>query len=645
MKLRLNQVVYILGDLAVACLAMLMTLMVSFGRLPLAQPSPVEYLVYCLIGAGITLFFNIFIAAYDTMWVYISFIDVFRQVLTAGINGGIFFILGLLHLSHLSFIDILLYCFLLLFFLLSIRAIPRGFRWLKTAKNFSRNDNVQRVIVVGAGDAGAMIIKRLVSDFYSEFYPVALVDNDPLKHGTSLSGVPVVGSVNELSKVAQEYDAQAVIIAIPSASEEDLNYIYKHCLEAALPVKVFQSVVDIDKFVSGNRKVLSDLSIEDLLSRSTVKPDLSGIEEYITGKMVMVTGGAGSIGSELCRQILQYGCGHLIIFDFHENGLFTINEELKKTYSEERYTLCVGNVCDKARLDSVFSQYRPQIVFHAAAHKHVPMMELNPLEAVKNNIFGTENVLKSCIEYGTKRFLLISTDKAVHPTSIMGATKRVAELLVQSMNGQGCEMAAVRFGNVLGSNGSVIPTFRCQIEEGGPVTVTHKDIRRYFMTIPEAVSLVLCAGVQASGGEIFVLDMGEQIRIYDLACNMIRRAGLEPDKDIKIEFIGLRPGEKLYEELYLDSEQMQTTQEKKIFVITEKKAHPEFCMMLERLNTLVQKYEDPQAVYNLVFEIIDEPRTRFEPPSNLSTTSIADMPLDTPQENKDSTRDVVLTVN
>lgn len=608
MKIRLSQVSYVLGDLIVACLAMWMTFAVRYDRMPLAEPAIAQLLSYCLIGASITLFTNLLSNAYNTLWIYISFSDVFKQVLTVGINGIFLLSLNTLGHTYLSELAIALYCFLLLFFTLSIRSIPRGLRWFRAKTNASKN-SVRKVLILGAGAAGAMIIKRLVSNTQDGLYPVAVLDDDPQKHGTSLSGIPVVGSIDKLRAAAEKYKAQDIIIAIPSASPELLERIYTYCVETALPVKIFQSVVDFDKFVSGNRKALSDVPIEDLLSRNTVKPDMTAVREYIFGKTMLVTGGAGSIGSELCRQVLQYGCEHLIIFDIHENGLFELNEELKKTYAPKLYTLCVGSIRDEKRLSSIFERYKPQMVFHAAAHKHVPMMELNPIEAIKNNIFGTRNVLRCCIRHGTERFLLISSDKAVHPTNIMGATKRVAELLVQSMNGQGCEMTAVRFGNVLNSSGSVIPTFKRQIEAGGPVTVTHREIRRYFMTIPEAVSLVLCAGIQASGGEIFVLDMGNPVKIYDLACNMIRLSGYEPEQDIKIEITGLRPGEKLFEELSFDSETMRTTQSKKIFVLTEQTAYPpDFNLLLQRLNNLIQNEDNLEKAYELVFHIISEPR-------------------------------------
>ena len=455
-------------------------------------------------------------------------------------------------------------------------------------------------VVVGAGNAGSVVIRRLQDSPMEGFYPVALVDDDPNKIGRRISGIPVAGPIENIAKVCEKYGAQQIVIAIPTATEEQLNHIHHLCAKTKLPVKLFQNVNDIEEYFRGNRKALRDISIEDLLFRDTVKPNMTPVYEFLKGKCVLVTGGVGSIGSEICRQVLKHGCSHLVIFDIHENGLFAINEELKEQYLADRYSLCVGSVRDQKRLAELMEQFHPDMVFHAAAHKHVPMMELNPMEAIKNNVFGTKCVLDACVAYGVKRFILISTDKAVNPTNIMGATKRMAELLVQSMNGQGgCEMAAVRFGNVLGSNGSVVPTFRKQIEAGGPVTVTDKEMRRYFMTIPEAVSLVLSAGTLAKGGEIFVLDMGKPIKIYDLACSMIRLAGYEPEKDIPIKIIGLRPGEKLSEELALDEESVDKSSHNQIFVLRKDQYNT------ENMENTLQKLKEYMTYHRSRAELFD----------------------------------------
>ncbi|MBQ5777823.1 MAG: polysaccharide biosynthesis protein, partial [Oscillospiraceae bacterium] len=399
--------------------------------------------------------------------------------------------------------------------------------------------------------------------------------------------------------------ADEIIIAIPSASSSELKQIFDKCKETGLAVKTFGSLLDFHEFMDGKKASLKSLSIEDLLFRDSIKTDMSAVSEYIKGKKVLVTGGAGSIGSEICRQVLEYGCSHLVAMDINENGLFYLREDLLENYPEDRFSVRVGSIRDKERMDYLFARHKFDIVFHAAAHKHVPLMEENVFEAVKNNVFGTKNTIECCIEHKVDRFVLISTDKAVNPTNIMGATKRVAELLVRRFSGEGgCEMSAVRFGNVLGSNGSVIPTFRKQIEEGGPVTVTHRDIMRYFMTIPEAVSLVLNAGVTANGGEIFVLDMGEPVSIYELAKNMIELAGLKLGEDIEIKFTGLRPGEKMFEELKLDSESYTRTKNDKIFVMHTEDSAEKTDSGIKNLGELVASDCGEQALRNAIFETI-----------------------------------------
>ncbi len=356
---------------------------------------------------------------------------------------------------------------------------------------------------------------------------------------------------------------------------------------------------------SAEHSPLMSIADEDLLFRDSVKADMSAVSEYIRGKRVLVTGGAGSIGSEICRQVLEYGCSYLVAMDINENGLFYLRGDLLEDFSEDRFCVRVGSVRDKVRMDYLFARHNFDIVFHAAAHKHVPLMEENIFEAVKNNVFGTKNTIECCIEHKVGRFVLISTDKAVNPTNIMGATKRIAELLVRRYSGGGgCEMSAVRFGNVLGSNGSVIPSFRRQIESGGPVTVTHRDAMRYFMTVSEAVSLVLNAGMMANGGEIFILDMGKPVSIYELACNMIELAGLTPGKDIEIRFTGLRPGEKMFEELKLDSESCAGTTNDKIFVMHTADPTEKTDADISRLEALIAEDCGEQALRNAVFETI-----------------------------------------
>lgn len=422
-------------------------------------------------------------------------------------------------------------------------------------------------MIIGAGEAGAMVIKEL--QYHSELKsdPVVIVDDSRLKQRASLNGVPVKGGRDRIKELAEQYDIDEIIVAIPSASRRQISEILQICKETKCRLKTLPGVYElIDGKVT--IKQIRDVSIEDILGREEVKLDTEKIAGYLKDETILITGGGGSIGSELCRQIAVFGPKKLIIFDIYENNAYELQNELMHTYqSKLDFEIVIGSIRDKERLREVFRKYSPGVVFHAAAHKHVPLMEDNPAEAVKNNVFGTLNVAQCADEFGVKKFVLISTDKAVNPTNIMGATKRLAEMLVQSMNKVSrTEYAAVRFGNVLESNGSVIPIFKKQIEQGGPVTVTHPEIIRYFMTIPEAAKLVVQAGAMAQGGEIFVLDMGEPVKIIDLARDLIRLSGFEPDIDIKIEYTGLRPGEKLYEELLLAEEGINKTIHEKIYV-------------------------------------------------------------------------------
>lgn len=424
----------------------------------------------------------------------------------------------------------------------------------------------KRVMVVGGGEAGTMLIKELKNSDKSKAEPVCVIDDDQAKVGKYISGVPVKGSRDDIERLAESMAVDEIYIALPSASASEKRKVLEICQKTGKQMKILPGIYQLaNGEVSVTR--LRKVQIEDLLGRDPIRVDLNEIMGYIQGKTVLVTGGGGSIGSELCRQLADHGVGRLIIFDMYENNAYDIQQELKRTHPELDLIVLIGSVRNTNRLDSVFKTYRPDIVYHAAAHKHVPLMEDSPNESIKNNVIGTYKTAKAAIRYGTKRFILISTDKAVNPTNIMGASKRLCEMVIQMCNQKSdTEFVAVRFGNVLGSNGSVIPLFKQQIEEGGPVTVTHKDIIRYFMTIPEAVSLVLQAGAYAKGGEIFILNMGEPVKILDMAEKLIRLSGYEPYKEIPIEFTGLRPGEKLYEELLMDEEGLQATKNSRIFI-------------------------------------------------------------------------------
>lgn len=425
---------------------------------------------------------------------------------------------------------------------------------------------IKRVLIVGGGEAGATIIKELNLHPEMNSKPVGIIDDDKSKQGKEINGVPVVGKREDIVRIVEEKHVDEIIITIPSASHKTINEIYNECAKTHCKIKILPSVTQlIDGSVTIQK--IRDVKIEDLLGREPLNTDIGEMADYLRNKVVMVTGGGGSIGSELCRQIAGFNPKQLIILDNYENNAYEIQNELLFNHKELNLATVIANIRDRQRIESIFKKYKPHVVFHAAAHKHVPLMELNPSEAIKNNVFGTLNLAECASAFETERFVLISTDKAVNPTNVMGATKRIAEMIIQAMNRYSkTEFVAVRFGNVLGSNGSVIPLFKKQIENGGPVTVTHPEVTRYFMTIPEAVQLVIQAGAMAKGGEIFVLDMGEPVKIYDLAKNLIRLSGLEPDEDIKIVFTGLRPGEKLYEELLLAEEGLKATKHDKIYV-------------------------------------------------------------------------------
>lgn len=425
-------------------------------------------------------------------------------------------------------------------------------------------------MIIGAGDACNLLMAHIQKYKDNIYNFKCIIDDDKSKHGMYLNGVCIVGNRYAIESNVKKYDIKNIIFAIPSCNQKDKTEILDICAKTGCVVKTMPSLNqmmdksnDLDEYV----KQIRDVEIEDLLGRDSIRIDLDSVMNYVSGKVVMVTGGGGSIGSELCRQIAAYNPKQLIIFDIYENNAYDIQFELRQAYPMLDLVVLIGSVRDNQRMDMVFEKYRPEIVYHAAAHKHVPLMEDSPNEAIKNNVFGTLNVVQMADKYQVKRFVMISTDKAVNPTNIMGASKRICEMLVQAFDKYSkTEFVAVRFGNVLGSNGSVIPLFKKQIKSGGPITVTHPDIIRYFMTIPEAVSLVLQAGASAKGGEIFVLDMGLPVRILDLAENLIRLSGFEPYKDINIVFTGLRPGEKLYEELLMSEEGLEATDNELIHI-------------------------------------------------------------------------------
>lgn len=457
-----------------------------------------------------------------------------------------------------------LYTFLLISFIFCSRFSYRFFRGLKHKKQ-NKNNNIS-VMVIGAGEAANLIIKEIVNSNFSTMVIRCIIDDDPGKWGRFIQGIKVAGGRDKIIECADIYSIDEIIVAMPSISRAELSEILDICKETSCKLR---SLPGMYQLVNGEVSVskLRDVEVEDLLGRDPIEVDIDSILGYVRGKRVLVTGGGGSIGSELCRQIVAHKPELLIILDIYENSVYDVQQELKIKYPDQKLIVLIASVRNTNRMNWIFEHYKPEIVYHAAAHKHVPLMESSPNEAIKNNVFGTWKTAQAAAMNDVKRFVMISTDKAVNPTNIMGASKRICEMIIQTFNKHyDTEFVAVRFGNVLGSNGSVIPLFKKQIMAGGPVTVTHPDIIRYFMTIPEAVSLVLQAGAYCKGGEIFVLDMGKPVKILDLAKNLIRLSGYRVDEDIKIEFTGLRPGEKLYEELLMAEEGLTETANKLIHI-------------------------------------------------------------------------------
>ncbi len=520
---------------------------------------------------------------YNSLWKYAGVYELSRIILASLVSNS--FMLGYVFLTRTPIPRSI---FIITFFIdcFFISAIRFGYRLFR---RYFRGDillvkSTKRVMLIGAGDAGAALINEYNMHPELKSTPIAIIDDNQGKQNKKLSGVPILGTREDIVRIAEDKMIDEIVITMPSASPKTINEIYTICSNTKCKVKILPSLSQlIDETVSVQK--IRDVNIEDLLGRDAIKLDNNEIGGLIKNNVVLVTGGGGSIGSELCRQIATFSPSRLIILDNYENNAYDIQNELLTNYPHIKLNTIIANVREKGRLENIFRTYRPDIVFHAAAHKHVPLMEANPTEAIKNNVFGTLNVVECADKYKAKRFVMISTDKAVNPTNIMGATKRVAEMIIQAFAKQSkTEFVAVRFGNVLGSNGSVIPLFKRQIEQGGPVTVTHPEIIRYFMTIPEAVQLVLQAGAMAEGGEIFVLDMGEPVKIYDLARNLIKLSGFEPDIDIKIEFTGLRPGEKLYEELLLAEEGVQATKNDKIFVAQP--LHSDMAILMREIECL-----------------------------------------------------------
>ena len=520
---------------------------------------------------------------YNSLWKYASTIELVKIVAAAVFASAAVTSYLAISGNMLPRSVLIIACLFDMFFIGGIRFSYRAFRGIykrtfplilsKTGKEAIRPDFIsesenKRIMLVGAGDAGSVIIKEIQLSENRRQTVVVVVDDDPQKIRRKIHGVNIAGGIKDISYLADKNRVDEIIIAVPSANRAEIQRIVQECNKTKCKVKILPGMADL---INGKVSVtkLREIDILDLLGRDAVDLDIDGVSEYLKNKVVLVTGGGGSIGSELCRQIAKFNPSKLVALDIYENSVFALENEMRLTYPDLSFEVTIASIRNPSRIRDVFNKYHPQVIFHAAAHKHVPLMENNPKEAVLNNIFGTKTVVDIAEEFGVERFVLISTDKAVNPTNVMGATKRVAEFIVQdkaSRSNKTTIFSAVRFGNVLDSNGSVIPTFKKQIEMGGPITVTHPDITRYFMTIPEAAQLVIQTGAMAFGGEIFILDMGQPVRIMDLAENMIELSGYKPYVDIDIKIIGLRPGEKLYEELLMAEEGIKQTRHSKIFI-------------------------------------------------------------------------------
>lgn len=563
-----------------------------------------KYIVNVIPFTIVTLIIFWCFRMYHSLWQYASIAELYKIVEACVVAE-------LAHLCVTSFMGWMLprSCYFTsgVFLIVAMSASRFMYRLLRQLINEYRHTSEQvKIMIIGAGEATSVLMREISNSRYLDNSKVVcIIDDDLGKVGKYIRGVKIVGTRDHIKEYARYYDIDEIIFAIPSASTKDKREILNICKETSCNLKILPGVYQM---VDGeiNIKDLRNVDVLDLLGRDPVKVDIESIMGYVKDKTVLVTGGGGSIGSELCRQLVSHKPKCLVIFDIYENNAYDIQQELKIKYPDANVVTLIGSIRNTSRLESVFEQYKLDIVYHAAAHKHVPLMEVSPNEAIKNNVVGTWNVAKMADKYGVKKFVMISTDKAVNPTNVMGATKRICEMIIQSFNEKSkTDFVAVRFGNVLGSNGSVIPLFKRQIEAGGPVTVTHPDIIRYFMTIPEAVSLVLQAGAYAKGGEIFILDMGEPVKIDDLAKNLIRLSGYTLGVDMEIKYTGLRPGEKLYEELLMNEEGMQDTDNKLIHIgrpIEFDKEH--FYEKLEELKEMAYA-EDSADIRKKIMEVVD----------------------------------------
>lgn len=565
-QLLIRRLFLILVDICSICIASGLALLIRFDLN--YKSIELRYLdsvwTYLPLSIVTVLFVFYLFKLYHSLWIYAG-ISELEKIVVASLLASIIQFTGM---RILRLPVPRSYYFLYAAFLVFCTVVTRFTYRLLRMKLRKRYDDTSsdNVMIIGAGEAANMIIKELLNSTHIQKNVKCIIDDAEDKFGRYIHGIRVVGNRNTILENVKRYDINEIIIAMPSVSRKVISEIVSICKETDCKLNTLPGIYQL---VNGEVSTahLRSVDVEDLLGRDPISVDLDSIMSYVQGKAVLVTGGGGSIGSELCRQIASHKPKKLIIVDIYENNAYDIQQELQRRYPELNLIILIASVRNSKRIDKIFEEYHPNIVYHAAAHKHVPLMEDSPNEAIKNNVFGTLKTVQAADRYGVEKFVLISSDKAVNPTNIMGASKRICEMVIQSYNKYSkTEYVAVRFGNVLGSNGSVIPLFKKQIETGGPVTVTHPDIIRYFMTIPEAVSLVLQAGAYAKGGEIFILEMGEPVKILDLAKNLIRLSGYVPGEDIEIKFTGLRDGEKLFEELLMEEEGMMETQNSKIHI-------------------------------------------------------------------------------
>ena len=581
---RVKRSVALFFDFTAATLAFYFALVLKFNTFNVSTFFPSIFETTAIVVFS-QVFCFIILGLYKGIWRYSSTPDLVRVI--KSVSLGIVVSISIIYFHHASVriprTIFIIDWFMLLVFLGGGRFAYRLFR----ESGRINRQHTEPVLIIGAGSAGMQITREVKQNQNLNYHIVGFLDQDKTKHRRSLNGIQILGGVEKIHEVTEKYNVKKIIIAIPSASKEQMRKIFSQCNSSKIPILTLPTMNNI---LEGRVQfsLLRNITPEDLLGRDSVTLDLSSIGKMLEGKVVMITGAGGSIGSELCNQVAKFSPKKLILFEIGELFLFELENNLKEKFPNLKMEVVIGDVRELSRVDFVFKTFRPNIVFHAAAYKHVPMMEANPIEAIKTNIIGTKNIAEKSIEYGVQKFVQISTDKAVNPTNVMGATKRAAEIVCQDLQNisKSTQFITVRFGNVLGSNGSVIPIFKKQIEKGGPVRVTHKDMTRYFMSIPEACQLVIQAGTMGKGGEIFVLDMGQPVKILDLAKQMIQMAGYEPDIDIKIDIIGPRPGEKLFEELLASDEHSLPTDHYKVRVAKASHCKEDASLLIQKITRL-----------------------------------------------------------